>query len=137
MFTKRFLLTTTLAMGLLFGGFTVTAGASNASSEVNVMLATYNQIRAELGSPNATKAAVEALFVRFSAEAVVMAGEDHTRSKTINADIREYGVVANNWAWVGYMTVASNASNLGPWKAANVKLNTFLVKFNNDLKAAK
>ncbi len=134
---KRFFIAITLALGLSLSGLAVTAGASNASSEVNVMLATYNQIHAELNSPTVTKAAVEALFIKFSSEAVVMAGEDHLRSKTINADIRAYAVAANNWAWVGYTTVVSNASNLGPWKAANNNLNAVIAKFTNDLKAGK
>jgi|SRR5665213_2427841 len=114
----------------------VVAGASGAPSQLNTMYATYKQIGVALSGSTSTNASIETLFVRYSSEAVVLSGDDHTRSKLINADVRAYAVAANNWAWIGYQTVASNTSNLGPWKAANGTLNAVIVKFTNDLKKA-
>lgn len=134
---KRLLLTTTLTLGLLLGGSAVTAGASDVPSQLNTLYMTYKQIDSAFNSSTSTNASIEILFVRYSSEAVVLAGDDHTRSKIVNADIRAYAVAANNWAWVGYRTVASNTSNMGPWKAANSTLNAVVVKFTKDLKANK
>jgi len=134
---KRFLLTITLTLGVFLGGFVGTAGASNVPSQLTTMYTTYKQIGTALASSTSTTASIKSLFVRYSGEAVVLAGEDHTRSKLINADIRAYAVAANNWAWVGYQTLASNTSNLGPWKSANNTLNAVIVKFTKDLKASK
>jgi len=134
---KRLLLTTTLTMGLFLGGFTTISGASNVSSQMDTMYTTYKQISSALGRSASTPASIETLFVKYSNEAVVLAGEDHTQSSRINADIRAYAVAANNWAWVGYQTLASRTSNLGPWKAANNALGSIIVKFTKDLKAGK
>ena len=114
----------------------VVAGASNTLSQYNAMYATYKQIDAGLKNPTSTNASIEALFVRYSNEAVAFAGDDKTRSSIINKDIEAYSLAANKWAWVGYQTLASNTSNMEPWKSAVNGLSSITVKFTNDLKKA-
>jgi len=131
---KRLLIITGLTLGLLLGVAIGPAGADSTLSRYNAMYTTYKQIDAALGSSTSTSASVEALFVKYSNEAVAFAADDTTRSKLINADIEAYALAGNKWAWVGYQTVASNTSNMGPWKAAVKAFAAATTKFTNDLK---
>jgi len=110
------------------------AGASSNRQHLlnawNALLKDYNNITSAVRANNVQGA--EGGFIAFSRDCIPLATFETSFSSTINNDIFQIAQVGNAWAWVGYITVSSNAGP-GEFQTATRKLSSDISKFNRDL----
>jgi hypothetical protein len=110
------------------------AGASSNKQHLlnawNAILKDYRNITSAVRSNNVQGA--EGGFIAFSRDCIPLATFETSFSSTIDNDIFQIAQVGNAWAWVGYITVSSNAGP-GEFQTATRRLASDITKFNRDL----